>query len=1170
MKAPSILGFFILLIASILPLLVSGQALPPRMSIFTSSDYDGHSQIFAVDTLSDGRAVFGMSNGVMIYDGEDMNRIPVTNESSVFSIDVDERDRIFLGGRNVLGVVVPDRSGELEYRSLLHLLPDSLQEFGIVWNTRFVEDEAVYFNAYEELFRYHGGDSMEVVSAAEHLYLLHRPSEHLVIHERYQAFYRLEGTEKSLLPGTKELAQKGVREVLPSADEEDDSWIFFCETEGAYRYDTASKEVTPFPSGDEEWAIESRERLAHDKIYQVVELDPERNVYGAAYAVGSKLNGVNLLGPQGKVLFRLNEERGFPSGLVWDLVADARGNLWTATNSGFALVHTGSPFSIASEGKAFEGGVSDLVRPISEGSQRSPLFISTDQGVYIWPKEDPEPTVLPGSEGQCMNMLPYYRDREKGKGSMIIAGEEALLRSPFYNDDAPQVRPVDTILEKKRTFSLAFLPATYHEGDKGRVLAAGSDGFFLLVPPSRPNGPWSVELSLRDLPKGITTLGWGGMDPSNDSLRIWMGMKTGDVLGIETDTEFDEQRLVRYDTSDGLPEGQTLVFDDPQDPSPLFGTPAGLYRFNEGRFEAACRYGPLYCEGEKGVFLMEEGLEEGEVWMDLGKRNEVHHLKRGEEGYRTDSLPFRFLDIGALRGFFPEKEHTWIGGDKGLALYDPSFRPDPEKGWECRIQEVRGVEDSLLFGGHHVEASSAEERSLPSPKAEQPSEMIPVLPYSDNRFHFRFASPFPDNSHKVRYTYKLAGFDTAWSQLTRKTGKEYTNLPEGDYIFKVKARNVYGKESRTARFRFKILPPWYRTWWAYGGYTVAGVGLLWVLLWLNSRRLVAHKRRLERVVAERTQEIRKQKEETEEQKEKVEEAHQKLQAAHDEITDSIEYARKIQKALLRSQEQTGSHLPPHFVLFKPRSKVSGDFYWAREHRGYFYIAAVDCTGHGVPGAFMAMLGISQLNEIMDRDEALCPGTVLSELRDRVVRELGASDEAEGAKDGMDAALLRIPVEGSSDPSNEEVEVQFAGANNPLYVVREGIGEDPPLVRTERQGEEHEDPHFLPFRDSSDGIEIKGDAQAVGYNERGEGAFTTVHLRLKKGDMCYIFSDGYADQFGGPRGKKFRYRPFKELLAEIHRSSLEEQKETLKRHFEEWKDESEQEQLDDVVVIGVRT
>ncbi|MFB6257270.1 MAG: SpoIIE family protein phosphatase [Flavobacteriales bacterium] len=676
-----------------------------------------------------------------------------------------------------------------------------------------------------------------------------------------------------------------------------------------------------------------------------------------------------------------------------------------------------------------------------------------------------------------------------------------------------------------------------------------------------------------------------------------------------------------------------------------FGTSQGLYRLKNAEFVPTCRYGQIFCDSSRQVFRFATGSK-GELWINDVIGGRIKNLIPKRNGYRIDSTVFRALNLGSIRSFLPERSRTWLGGDQGLACYFPKVKIDPDRKWACRLKKVWGSGDSLLFGGTYFEKGGGEPLTVGSttldrvPVKEQPDQMIPELPYSKNRMEFSFAAPFPTQQEAVVYSYKLSGFDTAWSKWTKEVEKEYTNLPEGVYNFKVKARNIYLKESTTAEYRFTILPPWYRTYTAYGLYTFGGIAFIWMIVRLNARRLLAQKQRLEHVVEERTKEIREQKElveeqkkeveeqqrETEKQKEKVEEQREiaeerreKIEEAHREITDSIDYAQKIQYALLQSEEQIAPHLPGYFILFKPQSQVSGDFYWSKEHKGHFYIAAVDCTGHGVPGAFMSMLGISQLNEIMNTDELLTPAYILTELRDRVVRELSGSDPESAAKDGMDAALVRIPLrkegEGKSEkgeerdgedhlqgegfnPHREEgdnnsyskgegfnprshegnedestVDVEFAGAQNPLYVIRKGIAEEPPSVSMEQQGEDRvgSDPDtnpIKPFKKSSDGIEIKGDPMAVGYDEYGKESFTNVDIQLQKGDTLYIFSDGYADQFGGPKGKKFRYGPFKQLLTNIHEKPLDAQKRELDKTFEDWKEESQQEQIDDVVVVGM--
>jgi len=266
----------------------------------------------------------------------------------------------------------------------------------------------------------------------------------------------------------------------------------------------------------------------------------------------------------------------------------------------------------------------------------------------------------------------------------------------------------------------------------------------------------------------------------------------------------------------------------------------------------------------------------------------------------------------------------------------------------------------------------------------------------------------------------------------------------------------------------------------------------------------------------------KQKQTIEQQKKIVEE-HQK------EIIDSITYAKRIQNALLREEEHISKHLPEHFILFMPKDIVSGDFYWGAEKHDYWYFAAADCTGHGVPGAIMSMLGISFLNDIVSSEELLSPAEILNRLRNRIIDELRQTGEDGGSKDGMDISLVRLNLKTN--------ELQWAGANNALN-----------LIRNEQLEE------------------VKADKQPIGYHPE-QHPFTNHEMQLQKGDCIYIYSDGYADQFGGTKGKKFTYKRLEDLIMKQKEVSMNNQKVFFKRHFIEWKGSLEQ--VDDVCVFGVR-
>ena len=280
-------------------------------------------------------------------------------------------------------------------------------------------------------------------------------------------------------------------------------------------------------------------------------------------------------------------------------------------------------------------------------------------------------------------------------------------------------------------------------------------------------------------------------------------------------------------------------------------------------------------------------------------------------------------------------------------------------------------------------------------------------------------------------------------------------------------------------------------------------------------------RRNEQLVREQNvvlaQRVKERTYELEEQKKIVEEKNK-------EILDSINYAKRIQYALLAHDDLLQSNLPEHFVFFRPKDIVSGDFYWAADKGDRFYLAVCDSTGHGVPGAFMSLLNISYLNEAVIEKNIAAPGKVLDHVRQRLITSQG------GGQDGMDGILLML--------EKGATEVIYAAAHNPLLKVSDGVA-----------------------------ITFEADKMPIGKGEKTV-PFKEREIALKKGDMLYLYTDGYADQFGGPAGKKFKYRKLDELLTKISTLRMNEQKEILERTFLDWK--ADLEQVDDVCIVGIRT
>ena len=391
-----------------------------------------------------------------------------------------------------------------------------------------------------------------------------------------------------------------------------------------------------------------------------------------------------------------------------------------------------------------------------------------------------------------------------------------------------------------------------------------------------------------------------------------------------------------------------------------------------------------------------------------------------------------------------------------------------------------------------------------------------VYPYDQNHLTFDYVGVSLSAPNKVLYQYKLEGFEDDWSIASDIRFHTYSNLPPGKYRFVVRADNGTGVFSEAA-YAFEIRPPFWQTWWFYSLSTVVLVGGGYLAFRLRVRRIEQEKRILEEKVEERTREISHQKEIIEEK--------------NRDITESIEYARRLQFAILPEVEAIRRDLPDTFVFYRPKDIVSGDFYWFNRIKDQWVIAGVDCTGHGVPGAFMSVVGFNQLNEVVNTQTGqLSPEEILNLLDIRVRIVLRQDSAASVTKDGMDVALCAL------DPRTGLL--KYAGAYRPLYVMHRG--------------------EFLEF---------KGDRFPIGGAQQELKEFKLNTLQLEPGDSFYLFSDGVVDQFGGSNLRKFTPKRLKELILANHHKPMPEQHAIYEAAILDWMKGSEQ--LDDMLIIGVR-
>jgi ligand-binding sensor domain-containing protein/serine phosphatase RsbU (regulator of sigma subunit) len=557
----------------------------------------------------------------------------------------------------------------------------------------------------------------------------------------------------------------------------------------------------------------------------------------------------------------------------------------------------------------------------------------------------------------------------------------------------------------------------------------------------------------------------------------------------------------------------------------------------------------------------------GALW-----RNEVKGMKLIR---KPGELPSDYINLIKI-----SRSTIWVGTNQGLSFAKGSAWRNigkPEGFAELETKEGAGWIDpkndvlwlGTVNGAVRIDLREAKSNPvLPTIRATtitilnetRPYEKQIKLGFAKNEITFQYEALSLTSPERIRYRYLLEGFDRYWHGPTTATSGIYTNLPPGDFTFWVQACNSDGTWSNPSKLtEITITPPIWKTWKFYIFLILLGSTMVYGYVRWRTARLRIDKNILEEQVQERTREIEKK-------NIALIEAGEALIYKNKEITDSIQYAKHIQEAILPSSAKFESTFPEAFVLYMPKDIVSGDFYWLAEsmdppveespsieaaaiHKraehlnpsqkrlpspNKVLLAVADCTGHGVPGAFMCMVGTSLLNQIIHTEKVFNPSIVLS-LLDTGVQTLLKQHETE-TRDGMDIALTLI--------DRESGEIEFAGALRPMVIFRK-----------------QDDGSFAPESLSGEKFPVGG------LMLQSDRTYKLQKVKLNPGDMMFMFSDGYPDQFGGPKGKKIMNKRFREILQDICTLSAAEQRQVLHSYFMEWK--GNQEQVDDVLVVGIR-
>ncbi len=396
-----------------------------------------------------------------------------------------------------------------------------------------------------------------------------------------------------------------------------------------------------------------------------------------------------------------------------------------------------------------------------------------------------------------------------------------------------------------------------------------------------------------------------------------------------------------------------------------------------------------------------------------------------------------------------------------------------------------------------------------------------TLEYRKNKIKVNFRTVSLSNSEGVYYQYRLKNLDEQWSEPSKENSATFSQLLDGEYELEVRSRIGNGDWSATkVILKINVPEPIWKKWW----FSLLGllliVTILVIVIKYRTKNLIGQKKRLEEILTHRTAEIELQK--------------NKLKQQYLETQDSIDYGVKIQSALLPDLKKLRKSIPDSFILLQPKDKVSGDFYYFERFGSRIVIAACDATGHGVPGAFISLIGFVAMKEIIHREDIDTPSKLLSELDYEINNTLRQYERPNDGRDGMDMAVCEFDL--------KTLNVKMASALRPIWILR---------------GNEFEK---IRFNKASIG-------GGYDYEKKPKKEFETVEKQLQKGDIIYLFSDGIIDQFGGPRNKKMMARGFQNLLKENSHLPMQEQHDVLLKHLNDWKGDFEQ--TDDIMVIGLR-
>ncbi|WP_338792750.1 SpoIIE family protein phosphatase [Bernardetia sp. MNP-M8] len=1256
----------------------------PFITSFSPKIYEGDPQIWSIQQGNNGIMYFS-GEQIHAYDGVSWQAITIPNAVVIRSLAKDDKGRIYAGTKDNFGYLqASDSVGDMHFVSLSQQLPDSLKNFGDTWEI-YTDHQLIYFHTSSGIFRFDWqtqkfayweiiDTKLRGITYDGYLYFVQRGQGLVRIKE--------EGQDPELIANTEVLKNNPLTGVVIL---DEDNLLFVTQRSNIFTFSLKEQKLTPFLDGNTQIAIEIKSG-EFTLPYHLSKLKD------GTFFLSTIFKGGYLFDSQGKIIQHIDKTNGLTTATVPFSYQDRSGNLWLATDNGIVKTEFETPFRFweSTESK-YEG----TILALQEFNDK--MYIGTPEGLYSLNTQTNRFQKIKGIDEFCWDIQ-----------VMDIGGVSQLYAISQY--DFFQIK--DSVAIKLSASNSA---NSIHIFDGNKFILAGKEDISLAEFDENGKVNFINRQTIKDVE--FRTI-------AKYKDKFWFGTLEEGLYYVPFNKDsLLLSQLTKVDTSQGLPlmaNNKVFYYTD----GFVITTTNGIYKWNEKSKKVEPH--PVFTNASKENYqvLRFASTQKNEIYLLESNENYLASKINLEDGkaIKTEQPFLRVPSIIAQVIFIDHQNTVWVGGSEGLYRFYPqkSKQYDYTKIPTPLIRSVILGEDSVFFAGNYVDTDG---KLLLS----QPKEQQPQFEYEQNSMTFSFA--LPNFQERNTFSYQLEGYDKTFSNWTKETKKSYTNLPEGKYIFKVKAKNIYQIESEITSYSFTILSPWYRSWWAYILYVGLASLAIWGFVWINTTRLKKANQKLESTVKERTsklvesnQEVLQQNAQLNQQKEEIEaqsenlktlnldlesqkievekayknvqllseigqeitaildleeiiqavyqnvnalmpadgfgigvfdtsqdrisfsgfmekgqklpyhfntldektfavrcfvnseeiiindvesekvnypeyildategenplsfvylpiqlenkqlgvitvqsfkenaysereitflrslasyvsialdnsSAYQLINEKNQKITDSIRYAQTIQHAILPSEKKIEKPFrlsnEDYQIIFRPKDIVSGDFYWTSQTTDYFFVAVVDCTGHGVPGAFMSMIGNTLLTEIVEIQKIYEPSLILDKFNEQFVEALRQDENANS--DGMDVCLCRVNF------NNKKTEIVFAGAKRPLFYTDYNKNQENKIQR------------------------LQGTRKSVGGKQRNQNNFEQHILLLNKKSRIYLSTDGLVDQ-NNTQGEKIGTSKLIYLIEQSSHLSIKEQIKEVENELV--KHQQNAEQRDDITFIGI--